>query len=147
MHHIDSAIDQLLISVEAEKHILRLDLHLRAVDLAELLQAGVDAILINIGDGGQFGIIIGFESLRSGSSAAPSAADQADFNRVGGLTTDQRREPGGEGGSRSLQEITAVVLLHFVSVVRRSSVVAITDRRDPSPSSCREGRSSRFSAH
>ena len=114
---VDSTVDEFLISVEAEKYVLRFDLDLRAVDLAELFQASVDAILIDVGDGGELGVIIRLKSLRSGSGATASASDQTDFDRVGRLSTHQRREPGGEGGCSSLEEITAVFLLHFVSVV------------------------------
>src|SRR5713226_1330789 len=81
-HHINAAREQLLIRIESDELILGIDLHLRGAAAVELAEALIDAVLINVGDRGELGVIVGFECLGGGAGTSPAAADQADLNRV-----------------------------------------------------------------
>ena len=117
-HNVDAAVDQLLIGVQSEKQVLRFDLHLRAVDLAELFEARVDC------DPAKRRRPRSVRHNHRPSSPAkrrpvprPPHPTRPTLIALVALPANERGKSGGEGGSRGLQKIAAVVLLHFVSVV------------------------------
>jgi hypothetical protein len=67
--------------------------------------------LVDIGHGGEFGIVVGFQSLGGGSRATAAAADQADFDGIGdGLGGDDGRKSGDSDGTGGFQKIAPLGL-------------------------------------
>ena len=64
-------------------------------------RALIDLRLVDIGDGGQLGIVVGSQRLRRRAAAAAPAAHQPDLDGIrNGLRGDDRRESGRESGAQ-----------------------------------------------
>ena len=82
-HDVDVAVDHLLVGVEAGEHMARLDLHLVLAlrKSAELVEAGLGEIGERIANGHEHIIRTGMQRILRGTGAAPTATDEANFDR------------------------------------------------------------------
>ncbi len=79
-HHIDAAVDHLLIGAKADEAFVprHIDFRSQGRIVAELPQAGLELVAKGIAHGHQLDIWIGAERLRCRSRAAAATADEAD---------------------------------------------------------------------
>ena len=113
-HHVDAAVEQLLVGVEADEPMVGLDVDL-AGDLLVVLedrQALLEPVLEGVGHGDELDVRVGGERLGGGAGAAAAAADQADAQHVaaGRVHVRERgQRPGGGGGrEESRREVGSV---------------------------------------
>src|SRR5262249_52493351 len=89
-HDVHTAVDDLLVGVEADETFLRLDVDL-AGDFLLAAQGGealLDAVGEGVAHGDELDVLVGVERLGGGAGAPAAAADQGDlesFVRAGGV--------------------------------------------------------------
>ena len=93
-HHVHAAGEQLLVGVEADEAMVVLHLDLVGLGLLELVAAGLEALVEDVGHGDEADVLAGVHGVDGGLGAAPAAADQADADDVaaGGVGAAFERE-------------------------------------------------------
>ena len=100
------------------------------------MQRVVDLRLVDVGDGGQLGVIVGVKRLRGGAAAAAAAADQSDLDGIGhGLRGDDGGKSGDQRARGPLEEI-ATIGGEFVCFHAFLSSLLRYNRLDEPPSIC-----------
>src|SRR4051812_31880818 len=95
--HIDAAVDDLVVGVEAEERLVDLDAGAEFLAALQPRRRALDNRLVYIGDGGQLSVRVGTERLSRGPAAAAARAHEPDLERVGdGLAGNDRRKPSGK---------------------------------------------------
>ena len=107
--HVDAAVDELPVGVEADETVVGLDVELADHFLVALedFQALLEPISEDVGQGDELDIRLGRKRLGRRTGAAVATADQADAQHVaaGGVyIRERRRRP---GGGRCREKITA----------------------------------------
>ena len=89
-HHVDVALDQFLVGVEAEEAMLVVDRHLLGVQLLQPPAGPLQAIGEDVGHGHQPHVLAGVHGVGGRPAAASAAADQADLDHVAAGGVDVR---------------------------------------------------------
>ena len=138
--HIDLTVDYFLEGVQPEILAGRVRLD-PGGDLGlafERLQAAVDLRLVDVGHGGQLGVIVGLQGLRRGAAAAASTAHQSYFDGIGhGLRRNDSRESGCNGRPRraagGLEKITPLgicrLVVHSPSLFKNTRLPSYPSRK------------------
>jgi hypothetical protein len=107
---VDAGVDDLLVGVQAEELVVRLDGDLlgQLGVVLKALERRLKAVAVHVAHGGELAVAVGTEGLGGGPGAAAAAADEADLEGVGPGGVD---EAGGEqhaAGEAGLKEFASV---------------------------------------
>ena len=109
-HDVHLRIDHLLEGVEAEVLRTGFDHHARCAlgSALEGLEALIDLRLVDVGDRGEFGGVVGGKRLSGRTATASAAAYQADFDGIGhALGADNGGKARRKHSARGLQKVAA----------------------------------------
>src|SRR5262245_46820637 len=80
-HHVDPALDHVLVGVEAQEAAVSRDLDALGLLLAEEFEALIQAVRKDVAHRRHRGVLVGPQGLDGGAGAPPAAANQADRER------------------------------------------------------------------
>ena len=110
-HHVDAAVDQLLVGVEADEPVLGRRRRPSTPTFSSCLQVArllLEPVLEGVGHGDELDVRVGGERLGGRAGAAAAAADQADPQHVAAGRVDGRAAPASVAGDgRGLEELAA----------------------------------------
>ena len=92
-HHVDAALDQVLVGVETDKGMIVVDRHLGGVRCLQSLAAALKMVGKKVGQGDQAHVLAGVHGVGRRPAASPAAADQANLDRVAASGVDAAGQP------------------------------------------------------